>query len=202
MVLKEINKHQKKMKHQKERKIKSALILFLIGILTVSTIALAAEQSIVLIDVSTGDTQEDSACIFKVNGKTVVVDRRDKVTVDGITIYVQEVYPVNSESKTGDRCEFIYSGMEEEKESEIKEEIIGETVVQFYFGDKEETETGEVEEVAMKEVGDSTVVRISGYDVTGLSIDAKDNEEQTSTTTEEPKESKGILAKIFSWIFG
>ena len=193
------------MKPSKESKRAVFLsILFLVGILTVSTIALAAEQSIKLIDVSTGDTEADSACIFKVNGKTVVVDRRDKVTVDGITIYVQEVYPVNSESKTGDRCEFIYSGMEEEEETEIQEEIIGETVVQFYFGDKEEQETeiSEVEETAVREVGDNTVVRISGYDVTGLSIDAKDNEEQTSITTEEPKESKGILAKIFSWIFG
>ena len=192
------------MKPSKESKRAVFLsILFLVGILTVSTIALAAEQSIKLIDVSTGDTEADSACIFKVNGKTVVVDRRDKVTVDGITIYVQEVYPVNSESKTGDRCEFMYSGMDEEEETEIQEEIIGETVVQFYFSEKEEeTEISEVEETAVKEVGDNTVVRISGYDVTGLSIDAKDNEEQTSITTEEPKESKGILAKIFSWIFG
>src|SRR3989338_2871675 len=189
------------MKHKKQVKY-SVLILFLVSILASTTI-LAAEQSIELIDVSTGDTEADSACIFKVNGKTVVVDRRDKVTVDGITIYVQEVYPVNSESKTGDRCEFMYSGMDEEEETEIQEEIIGETVVQFYFGEKEEeTEISEVEETAVKEVGDNTVVRISGYDVTGLSIDAKDNEEQTSITTEEPKESKGILAKIFSWIFG
>ena len=192
------------MKPSKESKRAVFLsILFLVGILTVSTIALAAEQSIKLIDVSTGDTEADSACIFKVNGKTVIVDRRDKVTVDGITIYVQEVYPVNSESKTGDRCEFMYSGMDEKEKTEIQEEIIGETVVQFYFGEKEEeTEISEVEEIAVKEVGDNTVVRISGYDVTGLSIDAKDSEKQTSTTTEKIEDKKGIFSKILSWIFG
>ena len=191
------------MKHKKQVKY-SVLILFLVSILVSTTLTFAAEQSIVLIDVSTGDTEADSACIFKVNGKTVVVDRRDKVTVDGITIYVQEVYPVNSESKLGDRCEFIYSGMGEEKETEIKQEVIGETVVQFYFGEKEEqgTEISEVEEENEKTIGDNTIVRISGYDVTGLAIDAQDEEEQTSTTTENKEESKGILATILSWIFG
>ena len=190
------------MKHKNQGK-SSVLILFLVSILASATI-LAAEQSIVLIDVSTGDTEADSACIFKVNGKTVAVDRRDKVTVDGITIYVQEVYPVNSESKLGDRCEFIYSGMGEEKETEIKQEVIGETVVQFYFGEKEEqgTEISEVEEENEKTIGDNTIVRISGYDVTGLAIDAQDEEEQTSTTTENKEESKGIFSKIFSWMFG
>ncbi len=192
------------MKHKNQAK--GVLILFLIGILMCSAVVIAAEQTIQLIDVSTGDTKEDSACIFKVNGKTVVVDRREKVTVDGITIYVQEVYPVNTESKQGDRCEFIYSGIEEE--SEIKQEVVGEKVVLFYFGTPEGEQTKVLQDVEEQEetektIGDNTVVRISGYDVTGLSIDAKDDEEQTSTTTtEEPEVSKGILAKILSWIFG
>lgn len=175
-----------------------------------STLVLAAEQSIELIDVSTGDTEADSACIFKVNGKTVVVDRRDKVTVDGITIYVQEVYPVNSESKTGDRCEFIYSGLndDDEEQTEIKEEVIGETVVQFYFGTPEEEQTektqeNDEEEISQKIIGDNTVVRINGYDVTGLSIDAKEDEEKSTTSLQDTQsEEKGIFAKIFSWIFG
>ncbi len=196
------------MKHKKQQKY-SVVTLFLIGILMSSTLVFAAEQSIELIDVSTGDTEADSACIFKVNGKTVVVDRRDKVTIDGITIYVQEVYPVNSESKTGDRCEFIYSGLnEEEEETEIKQEIIGEKVVQFYFEtaqeEQEETESDAQKETTEKTIGDNTVVRISGYDVTGLSIDAKDDEEKTGTTSSQDaqQEEKGIFAKILSWIFG
>ncbi len=196
------------MKHKKQEKC-GVVILFLIGILMSSTLVLAAEQSIELIDVSTGDTEEDSACIFKVNGKTVVVDRRDKVTVDGITIYVQEVYSVNSESKTGDRCEFIYSGLnDEEEETEIKQEIIGEKIVEFYFEtaqeEQEEIESDAQEETTEKTIGDNTVVRISGYDVTGLSIDAKDDEEKTGTTSSQnaQQEKKGIFAKILSWIFG
>ncbi len=196
------------MKHKNQRKY-GVLILFLVTILT-TTITFAAEQSLQLIDVSTGDTQEDSACIFKINGKTVVVDRREKVTVDGIMIYVLEVYPVNTESKQGDRCEFIYSGMEEEKETKIEQEIIGEKVVQFYFGTPEEqtesTEEVEEQEDTEKTIGDNTVVRISGYDVTGLSISAKDDKKTVTISREEDakskQESKGIFSKILSWIFG
>lgn len=192
-----------------KREPKTFFAAFLLGILVLLLIqTAAAEDTVQLIDVSVGDMQEDSACIFKVNGKTVVVDRRDKVTVDGITIYVQEVYPVNSESKSGDRCEFMYSGGEKSKETEIKEETIGEKIILFYFGDKEEAEIEEAEDTeteenAQKEVGDNTVVRVNGYDVTGLSVAVEDTKEQTITqSTEENTETKGFFSKILSWMFG
>lgn len=195
------------MKEQKKHKKEMGIILFLVGIILFSTLTFAGEQTVTLIDVSIGDTQEDSACIFKVNGKTVVVDRRDKVTVDGIMIYVQEVYAVNSESKTGDRCEFIYSGLNEE-ETKIQQEVIGDKIVEFYFEtaqeEQEKAESDAQEETTEKIIGDNTVVRISGYDVTGLSIDAKDDEKQLATTSSQDtqQEEKGIFAKILLWIFG
>ena len=167
--------------------------------------ARAETPEITFIDVTLGDTIEDSACIFEVNGKTVVIDRREKETVDGVTIYVQEVYPVNTESQENDRCEFLYSVAEEsteEGEEAVKKEVIGEKIINFFLGKRDvaEDETQETEESEEKEPNEKTRVLVNGYDVTGAAVaeTTKDNTDAATNTEEE----KGFFGKLISWIFG
>ena len=167
--------------------------------------ARAETPEITFIDVTLGDTIEDSACIFEVNGKTVVIDRREKETVDGVTIYVQEVYPVNTESQENDRCEFLYSVAEEsteEGEEAVKKEVIGEKIINFLLGKRDiaEDEAQETEESEEKEPNEQTRVLVNGYDVTGAAV-AKTTEDSDDHKTTSAAEEKGFFGRLISWIF-
>jgi hypothetical protein len=164
------------------------------------------------IDVTVGDTKEDSACIFEVNGKTVVIDRREKETVDGITIYVQEVYPVNTETQENDRCEFLYSIEEENDkngEEAVKKEVIGEKIINFFLGKRESAEEKEKEAEESdeeKEPNEETRVLVNGYDVTGATVsditgESEQREESTTEKKESTSEEKGLFGRLISWIF-
>lgn len=147
---------------------------------------------ITLVDVSA----DGESCIFNIYGKTVVVDKRDTVTTDGITIYVQDVYPVNSEAQDTDRCKFMYSGMAETEDT-INKMTIGEKVVHFLLGKRDEAEVQtteqQVEESLPKEPPEETTVKVNGYDVT------QNSETETTAVPEKPKT---FFQKLMRFLFG
>lgn len=170
-----------------------------------------SDDIIKLIDVSIGDKEEDYACIFSINGKTVVVDKKESVTVDGITIYVQDVYSANTGSQDKDKCKFFYSFSEktEQKESSLKKEQIGERIITFLLGsraeldvDKEfsDKETSEEEmlssnkETNKEEIPEGIKVSIDGYDVTPELISEEKSEEKA--------EEQGFFRRFFNLLFG
>ncbi len=179
-----------------------------------------ADAAITLVDVSVGATEDESACIFKVNGNTVVVNRHQTETSDGVTIYVQEVYATNAQAQDQDRCKFLYSiaGQTTAKESAVQQEIIGEQTVNFLLGTRADleaenaaqtAEAGSEEnaketDITANAINDNTVVKINGYDVTGLDAGVKTETSQTQANTETAKstESLGIVARIFQFLFG
>lgn len=180
---------------------RSVLIFLFIAICFVfpgvQAVTIASEESvegIKLLDVSVGETEDDSACIFEINGKTVVINRRDKETYDGVTIWVKEVYAVNSKDKASDKCEFIYS-LTEEYEDPVKSETIGSEIVHFLLGARTEiTNTEEIEQE--KEPPEETRVLVNGYDVT-------EKEDITADAVQAEKaEEKGIISSFFGWLFG
>ncbi len=155
------------------------------------------EQSsdITLVDVSA----DGESCIFNIYGKTVVVDKHDTVTTDGITIYVQDVYPVNSKAQNTDRCKFMYSGMAE-TEDNINIMTIGEKVVHFLLGKRDEAEVQTAEqriektaEIVPKEPPEETTVKVNGYDVT------QNSETETTAVPEKPKT---FFQKLKRFLFG
>ncbi len=214
---KEGERIKKRVKTNMDRKQKNmyAKALFVFSILISLTIsqmqwAKAETPQITFIDVTVGDTKEESACIFEVNGKTVIVNRREKETVDGITIYVQEVYPVNTEEQKNDRCEFLYSIKEENNEEEddknneeaVKKEVIGEKIINFLLGKRDigEEKEKEAEESDEEEPNEETRVLVNGYDVTGAAV-SETSKESTNEKTERASGKKGFLGRLFSWIF-
>ncbi|MBI5073107.1 hypothetical protein HZA99_04775 [Candidatus Woesearchaeota archaeon] len=205
---------------------KYGIIHLLIFILLLQTAAAAvtiqqendANAAIMLVDVSVGATKEESACIFKVNGNTVVVNRHQTETYDGITIFVEEVYPVNTEARDQDRCKFLYSiaGQTATKESAVQQEIISGQIVHFLLGTRADleaqTRNGEdqttADQGARKVINDNTAVKIDGYDVTGLDTASNTKAAQadiTKTNAEETTKSTeniGFFGKIFRFLFG
>ena len=179
------------------------LVLSVVLIPSIYAVTIAAEEtiegtSIKLLDVSIGETEEESACIFEINGKIVVVNRREKETYDGVTIWVKEVYAVNSKDKASDRCEFIYS-FTEVYEDPIKKETIGEEVVHFLLGARTEmTNTEEVEQetASEEEISTETRVLVDGHDVT-----AGKQEDSAAEAGIVETEDKGIVSSFFGWLF-
>ena len=205
-----------------QTKYLSILILVCIVLLQTATAELTtqrendADAAITLVDVSIGSSEEESACIFKVNGHTVVVNRHQTETYDGVTIYVQEVRTVNTEAENQDRCEFLYSiaGKTTEKDSAVQQEVINGETVNFLLGTRAdlETQAGEAsDETSATEtqlvgevINDNTVVKINGYDVTGVDMRTSAEEEIETSTKETTKSSDeiGIISKIFRFLFG
>lgn len=147
--------------------------------------------SIELKDVSA----DGESCIFDVNGKTVVVDRRDKIITDEYMIYVQEVYPVNTKAQNTDRCKFMYSGIEEEQE--VKQMTVGQKVVQFLLGKRDEAEvqdTETTEGTMQKEPPEETAVRVNGYDVT--------QKEEPAPQAVQQEEQLTFFQKLKRFLFG
>lgn len=213
---------------------KQGVILILIFILLLQTAAATvttqrendADASIILVDVSVGATKEESACIFKVNGNTVVVNRHQTETYDGVTIFVEEVYPVNTEAQDQDRCKFLYSiaGQTAKGENAVQQEVISGQTVHFLLGTRvdleaEQQKTSDNTDEATNQEGekvinDNTVVKINGYDVTGVDSGTttgtstageatqaettKTNAEETAKSTEDI----GFLSRIFRFLFG
>ena len=179
------------------------LVLCLAIIPSIDAVTIAAEEtiegtSIKLMDVSIGETEDDSACIFEINGKTIVVNRREKETYDGITIWVKEVYAVNSKDKASDRCEFIYS-LTEEYEDPVKQETIGEEVVHFLLGARTEitnTQKVEQETASQEEISTETRVLVDGHDVT-----EKEEDTAGQAMIAEETEKKGLISSFFDWLF-
>ncbi|MFA6887928.1 MAG: hypothetical protein WC254_00345 [Candidatus Woesearchaeota archaeon] len=155
-------------------------------------------SDITLVDVSS----DGESCIFNVYGKTVVVDKRDTVTTNGVTIYVQEVYPVNTEAQNTDRCKFMYSGAITKTEDPINKITVGESIIHFLLGKRKDAEIQQTEltpvetntENIPKEATEETTVKVNGYDVT------KTQEvQETITISEEPKT---FFQKITRFLFG
>lgn len=110
---------------------------------------------------------------------------------------------------------------EKNTESTIHEEIVNDQTINFMLGTREaleaeqateeenakETEsTKKITELTGKVIGDNTVVRISGYDVTDLSKEAEstetENEEIDKTTTQKAEEPTTFFGKIVRFLFG
>lgn len=182
--------------------------------ITFSEISSDAEETetVQFVDVSVGDSEKESSCIFKVNGKTVVADWHETVTVDGITIFVKNIYPTHSATQEQDRCEFLYSSSlssSSEKESLLKKTQIGNKLLTFFLGSRadasaaEETEE-EIEqetETGFHETPETARVLIDGYDVTTDSIDTIDTTDTTGDVVAVAEE-QGFLSTFFSWMFG
>ncbi len=169
----------------------------------------SVEANIKLVDVSIGSTKEGNACIFEINGKTVVVERRETKTQDGITIYVQEVYPVNTKSQDKDVCEFLYSIAEEteKKESSIKKEIIGDQTINFLLGTREQLSAEQETEIVGSVIQDNTIVRINGYDVTKQGITSEEEIQQKEQQKSDEESGEGteeneFFAKLWLFLFG
>ncbi len=179
-------------------------ILLLMPAYALDTVAEDSTRDITLVDVSA----DGQSCIFNVYGKTVVVDRRDTATVNGVTIYVQEVYPVNSEAQDTDRCKFMYSGAvqtetdEETETDSIQEMTIGEKVVQFLLGKRDEAEAQNneseeigVEEQTTKEPPEETTVKVGGYDVTA-------KQEPAPEIMQQEEQELTFFQKLKRFLFG
>jgi hypothetical protein len=184
--------------------MKAIAYLLLVILLAVSAYALiiTAEDNsgeITLIDVSA----DGQSCIFSVYGKTIVVDKRDKQTVEGVTIYVQDVYPVNSEAQNADRCKFMYSGVAEQKdENPVKQTTIGETIINFMLGKRDEQEitteqNAEIIVEQQKEPAEQNVVKVNGYDVT-----QNTEEETTKQAIQESTPELTFFQKLKRFLFG
>jgi hypothetical protein len=209
------------------------LIFLIFTTLLLTTIATAeittAEEGtvdetlqITLVDIYTGDTKKSSGCIFKVNGVTGVVDYRDTEIINGVSIYVQEVYAVNTEAKDKDNCAFLYYLVaapkeEESGELEIDESMdvntiqVGDEEVEFLLSSRdaynamvEDTNTGEYIEVEIKS-SEETRITINGIDVTGTNEKDNTNEgiikpSEPTKTNEEP-EIKKSRNGFFVWVW-
>lgn len=183
-------------------------------------------ETVQFVDVSVGASEKDSSCIFKVNGKTVVVDWHETEVVDGITIFVKNIYPVNTAAADQDKCEFLYSSsLSSKKESALKKTQIGDKLLTFFLGTRteasaaEETDAEEIE-TGFHETPETARVLVDGYDVTADSSDATgeavavvEETKQTETANlvtettaapEEPAETEenGFFSKFFGWILG
>lgn len=189
----------------KNEQLKKLFLFFLLAIFVPSSIA----ETIEFLDVTVADSEKDSSCIFKVNGKTVVVDWHETVTVDDITIFVKNIYPVNTGTEDKDQCEFLYSAAgSSEKESLLQKTQIGNKVLTFFLGTRaeasatEETDAEEETETGFHETPETARVLIDGYDVTADAVDTLLTE--TTGIPEEPaeKQEQGFLSTFFSWIFG
>lgn len=101
----------------------------------ISIISPIAHAEVTLIDVSA----DGEACIFKVNGKIVVVDEKDTKVVDGYRIYVQKAYPTNAQAKDSDKCETLISS------------ISGGKMVTQSEGEKKEEGTAQTEKIKTEE---------------------------------------------------
>ncbi len=102
-------------------KLLLCLVIFVIG----SSFVFA--YNLTFVDVSYSSTG-DSACIFKLNNKTVVVYEKDSMRIDGVIIYVKNVYAVNSKNNS-DACDFMVNAMSTEKRGIIRaEDRIAETM--------------------------------------------------------------------------
>ena len=82
---------------------KLLLIILIISIL----ISPASFATLTFVDV----TSSGDACIFDINGNTVVVEKRDSVRAYGWMIFVHKTYPVHIESGQEDVCKFKASRM-------------------------------------------------------------------------------------------
>lgn len=204
--------------------------LFSFSLVVVLVPSLLAE-TVQFVDVSVGDSEKESSCIFKINRKTVVVDWHETVTVDDITIFVKNIYPTHSATQEQDRCEFLYSSSlssSSEKESLLKKTQIGNKLLTFFLGSRaaasaaEETEE-EIEqetETGFHETPEIVRVLIDGYDVTADLIDTSDTtgdvvavaeemsaeagskSEKTVAHSDTESEEQGFLSTFFSWMFG
>jgi hypothetical protein len=208
------------------------LLIFLLLTTTATAEIITAQEGstnnnlqITLIDVYTGSSKQESGCIFNVNGETAVVDYLDKKTVNGVTIFVQDVYAVNTKAKDKDNCAFLYSlvGQQEERgdleideSMDLDKETVGGEEVEFLLTTRDEYEDlfqdeGEYIEVK-EEIPEETAVKISGIDVTNTVVyddTTEDDETETieETVTEETREVTetediGFFAKLWQFIFG
>jgi hypothetical protein len=216
--------------------MKQLIILLITTLLLLSTataeIATETEGTsdstlqLTLKDVYMGSSKQESGCIFDVNGITAVVDYHDTQTVNGVTIYVQDVYAVNSQAQDKDNCAFLYYlvGTPEQKEAsdlEVDESMkvntatVGDEEVEFLLTSRteydelveEQENKGEYIEVE-EETPEQTAVTINGVDVTGTdmpeeTIEANKETDTTETSnTNETEESKSFFGWFLSLFFG
>ena len=167
----------------------------------VSLVAAETEEVIKLVDVAT----DSSACIFEVYGETVVVDKRDKQTVNGVTIYVQEVYAVNTGKKDQDNCAFLYYFVDQpetkvtlavDEETIINKEIVGDKTIEFVLTSPDENIEVPNEDIFEyeKEANEATTISIDGKTV--------ETKEPVIEPTIEETQEPGFLGKIWRFLFG
>ncbi len=194
------------------------LLIVILMLIALSVISFASELSITLKDVYIGSSKYESGCIFDVNGQTAVVGYHETETVNGVTIYVQEVYAINTGTKDKDNCAFLYYVIgqpEARNELNIDEsflvnkERIGEEEVQFLLTTRNEyqnlvehQDSLTNEYVETKEIPEQTKVTISGIDVTGTK---EINKEQETDDAQREKDTGNKIESntsqtFFSWL--
>lgn len=82
--------------------MKKIIICFLLIILLPGILA-----DLTLVDV----TESGDACIFDIDGNTVVVEKGESVRELGWIIFVHKVYPAHTEAEASDVCKFAASQM-------------------------------------------------------------------------------------------
>lgn len=68
------------------------------------------------IDVS----EDDRSCVFKINGKIVVVERHQNYDGEGFSIWIRDAYPVRDQTGTKDVCLALISGITTERKEIIE----------------------------------------------------------------------------------
>ncbi len=63
--------------------------------------------------------ENDRSCIFKINGKTVVIQRHETYDVEDVSIWIKDAYPVRDQSGSKDVCLAIISGA-----TPVKKEVV------------------------------------------------------------------------------
>jgi len=175
------------------------LINTLIFILIITAVS-ASTLNIELIDVYTGDSKDESGCIFEVNGEKGVVGYHDTEIINGVSIFVKEVYAVNKEAKDEDRCEYIYNVITapETEGTKTLTETVGDEKVDFMLTARETSADDEEYFIATKkQIPEKTTVSINGMEV--ASVDDKDTASEKAVYTAE---EKGLFSKLWNWLFG
>lgn len=103
--------------------------------------------TITFIDVS----ENDRSCIFKINGKTVVIQRHETYDFEDVSIWIKNAYPVRDQSGSKDICLAIISGAKP-----IKREVV-ETKPEKKYTASQQDATLNTTDTLVETLGNNTV---------------------------------------------
>ncbi|MBI3033345.1 hypothetical protein HYY69_07760 [Candidatus Woesearchaeota archaeon] len=135
--------------------------------------------TITFIDVS----EDDRSCVFKINGKIVVIERHQNYDGEGFSIWVRDAYPVRDQSGTKDVCLAVISGIVTGKKEiiEVKPKLF-----------TNNTENNDTTSIALDNKGSNKEDKFS---------DQSQPLAPQETLPQPQQQGKNIFYRIVRWIF-